>query len=143
MSKHISLVIPGKPVAKARPRVFRHGKFTRAVTPTNTVNYETQIRERFATEYPGFEPMDGGLSLMLDADFPIPTSASKRKRELMLDGEIYRVQKPDLDNVIKIVMDALTGLAYKDDSQIVEIAATKGWSETPRVSIELHPVRAE
>ena len=130
----IRLTIPGVPVAKQRARVTRRGF---AFTPAKTVHYETYIQELFAVQYPGFRPMAGPLGLKIWAYFPIPKGTSKRTRELMEAGFIRRDKRPDWDNLGKAVSDALNGLAYVDDGQIVSAFIEKRYSERPRLEVEL------
>ena len=82
----------------------------------------------------------GPLKLTITAYFPIPSSASKKKKELMLAGIIRPTIKPDWDNIGKIVTDALNHLAYDDDKQIVEAIVRKLYSDEPRVEIEIEEV---
>ena len=130
----IKLTIPGVPVAKQRARVTRRGF---AFTPAKTVHYETYIQELFAVQYPAFAPLTGPITLRMWAYFPIPKGTSKRTRELMESGFIKRDKRPDYDNVSKAVSDALNGLAYNDDGQIVSASIEKLYSERPRLEIEL------
>lgn len=127
-----SLTIPGDPVAKARPRVGKYGTFT----PQKTKNYETLVKELYFTKY-GQTLMEGELKIDLKAFFSIPKSTSKKKRAEMQDGRIRPTKKPDIDNIIKSVTDALNGVAYVDDSQVVEIVAHKHYSDVPRVEIHI------
>jgi Holliday junction resolvase RusA-like endonuclease len=129
----IKLTIPGLPCAKQRARVTRRGF---AFTPAKTVHYETFIRELFAVQYPGFEPLTGPIVLKVWAYFPIPKGTSKRTRELMEGGFIRRDRKPDWDNLGKIVSDALNGMAYADDGQIGAASVEKLYSGRPRLEIE-------
>lgn len=134
----INLVIPGKPMGKQRPRVLKNGI---SYTPKETVNYETYIKTIYATEC-GQEPLQGALQMKITAYFPIPKSASKVKKKAMERGDIRPTKRPDSDNIIKIVADALNGLAYKDDSQIVSCTLDKYYSEVPRVQVQIRKVEA-
>lgn len=125
----IKLRILGEPVAKARAKVTRWG----AYTPEKTVNYETLIQEIYMQEER--EKLNGELEMQVIAYFSIPKNTSKKKLEEMLKGTIRPTKKPDLDNIIKIVGDALNKIAYDDDSQIVRVSAEKWYSDTPRVEI--------
>ena len=90
-----SLIIPGDPVPKGRPRVYRgHG-----VTPSRTRIAESRIRADFMAKYPDGEPFDGPVKVVVEF--------WKAKRG-----------RPDLDNLVKLVTDALNGVAYRDDEQI-------------------------
>ncbi len=132
----LEFTIPGEPVAKGRPRMTRQG---RAYTPKKTVNYETLIQECFAIAYPGHQPITGPLGLKIDAHFTVPASWSLKKQRQAYDGQLRPTKKPDIDNVIKC-MDALNGIAWKDDSQIVTVIASKWYSDRPRVEIEITEV---
>jgi Holliday junction resolvase RusA-like endonuclease len=113
----IKLIIPGKPMGKQRPRVMKSGI---TYTPKETVNYETLVKQLYITHHSG-ELLGGSVHMGIVAYFDIPKSAPKKNRELMLKGEILPTKKPDMDNIVKIIADALNGLAYHDDSQIVSL----------------------
>ena len=138
--KGVWLTIPGKPFGKQRHRSTRQGH---TYTPTKTVNYETQIKERFATCYPGFAPMDGPLLMNVSAYFPIAKSTSKKRAEMMRRDELFPTKKPDFDNISKVVGDALNGLAYRDDCQVVTGHIEKRFRDTPRVEIEIYRIQKE
>ncbi len=53
----------------------------------------------------------------------------------MLGGKILPAKKPDIDNVVKAVLDALNGVAYRDDTQVIELHVRKSYSEKPRVEV--------
>jgi len=129
-----TLTIPGEPVAKGRPRVTNRGI---TYTPAKTKNYETLVQELYWAKYRGKDMLQGQLTMTIDAYFQIPKSASKKKREAMLRGEDRPTKRPDLDNCIKSIADALNGIAYQDDSYIVEVIARKWWAEQPLVEITI------
>lgn len=142
MKTLINLTVPGEPQGKQRPkaRIFGKGQKARGMlyTPEKTVQYETFIKELFAIKYPDFEPVEIALTLVLTAGLTIPTSASRIKKQKMEDGEIRPTKKPDNDNVLKAVMDALEGLAYKNDSQIVSAGVDKFYSTKPGLMISIY-----
>lgn len=133
----ITLVIPGEPVAKGRPRVMRSGV---TFTPPKTLNYETLIKELFIISRQAL--MTGELRAEIDAYFTINKTVSQKKKEQMINQQIRPTKRPDLDNVAKAVLDALNGLAYNDDSQIVSLTINKYWAEVPRVTIKIEEVQA-
>ena len=133
----IILTIPGEPVAKGRPRMMKSGI---AFTPTKTRNYETLVKELYIIENRDKPMLEGQLSASINAHFTIPKSASKKNREKMLEWEIRPTKRPDLDNIAKAVLDALNGLAYQDDSQIVSLTVNKFYSEVPGVEIFIEEV---
>lgn len=128
----IKLIIPGEPVAKQRPKVYNG----RGVTPEKTVNYETLVRQLYITQY-FRQQLEGQLRLTVTAYLKIPKSASKKAKEDMISGKTRPTKKPDWDNLGKIISDALNGLAYKDDSQIVSATVDKWYSIYPRVEVEI------
>jgi Holliday junction resolvase RusA-like endonuclease len=134
----VKLIIPGEPVAKARPRVTKSGI---AYTPAKTKNYETLVQELYIINYPDKVPLEGELIAMVNAYFTIPKSASKKKRKLMSLGDIRPTKRPDLDNIAKSILDALNSLAYKDDSQIVSLTINKYYSEKPRVEVGIDKLK--
>lgn len=132
---HIKLTVPGNPQGKQRPKAMRKGQFTGIYTPEKTVNYETYIKELFVTKYPDFMPMVGPLIMQFTAFVSIPASTSQKKKALMLDGLIIPEKTPDIDNILKIIMDALESVAYKRDSQIAVAVNVKLYSERPRLEL--------
>ena len=131
----------GEAVGKGRPRVTAsRGKFAHAYTPQKTKDFENAIRFEFMAS--NCEPMPvykRGMSLkaavLIGAS--IPKSYSKKKQALCRDGMIVPAKKPDVDNVLKAVFDALQGYAYEDDSQIVVIKTEKRFQEAPFVEVVL------
>ena len=133
MEKKIEFEVLGKPVGKGRPRFRNAGKFVQTYTPEKTAVFENLVRLSF--QQAGGVKLNGALQMIIFAGFPIPKSVSKKRREAILSGEDQYTHKPDADNVAKAVCDALNGLAYDDDSQIVELVVQKAYSETPRTRV--------
>lgn len=132
----IRFIIPGEPVAKGRPRVTKWGTYT----PEKTKNYETLVRELYIIQH-GQTLLEGELEVKIKAYFTIPKSTSKKKKALMIGKDIRPTKKPDIDNVMKSVTDALNEIAYKDDSQIVSATVSKYYSEEPRVEVEISKIQ--
>lgn len=142
----IELTIPGQPVAKqsAKFRSVRtkSGKsFVMAYTPKKIVNYEVFIKELFAIKYPDFPLWEGAVSTNITAYLTIPKSKSKKQKELMRSGKILPIIKPDEDNIKKPINDALEGLVYKRDSQIVRSSFAKFYSDSPRTEIIMSEIK--
>ena len=139
----VDFTVPGQPVAKGRPKFSRQGGFVRAYTPEKTVAYETLVKLAAGEAMAGARPMQGPLSLMLRLYVAIPKSTTKRDRARISAGEFYPVRKPDLDNVLKAVTDAMNGIVYDDDAQIVTVMVTKLYAETPRAEVSVVQMAAE
>lgn len=128
-------VIFGEPVAQGRPRFSRQGGFVKAYDPAKSRDYKSYVR-MIAAQHAPAEPVQGAVILSLKIYRSIPKAMPKYKRALALAGQIRPVTKPDVSNVLKGVEDALKGLWYKDDSQIVGYGAMGKWyAERPRIEI--------
>ena len=120
---------------KQRPRMNTYTG--RAYTPNKTKNYEYLVRQLFVYKYPKFEPIVGRVKLSIIAYFELPKSISKQKEAEMLAGIISPTKRPDIDNITKIILDALNKFAYKDDAQIIEATIIKKYARTPRVLVKI------
>ena len=69
------------------------------------------------------------------------TKNRSKNKQLILkdDAPFYKSSKADLDNLVKFVCDALNGIFYKDDSQIVSIYASKVWGAEDYVFVKVSP----
>lgn len=125
--------IPGKIQAKQRPRF--NGKF--AYTPANTVNYENWIKACYLRQYGNEKIIETAISVEIEAYFEMPQSASKKKKIAMIDNRILPTVKPDTDNIAKSILDALNGIAFKDDKQVVELVVKKMYAVEPRAIVTI------
>lgn len=133
----VKFTIDGEPTGKGRARVFHNNGITRAVTPEKTVNYENLVKLMFKqTQFkPSDEAYRGEIHIRVRCYYSIPKSATKGKRASMLAIDIRPMKKPDADNVLKCVADALNGIAYHDDSQITEACIEKYYGDRPSVEV--------
>lgn len=126
----------GEPFAKQRPRAARKGSFVTIYTPRETKEYEKKVEIAFNKIYRG-EQLSGALTVKVDGIFTVSKSLSKVKQKKMLNNEIQHTKKPDCDNMAKICLDALNGIAYPDDSIIDKLFITKKYGSTPMVQIKI------
>lgn len=131
----IRLTIPGEPVGKQRPRAVNRGGFVSMYTPKETVNYESYVKSLFVQAYPEHVPFDVPLKVDIIVTRTIPKTVSQKMREAMLSGEFKVRTKPDLDNVVKTLFDALNKVAYTDDNLIYDLHAIKSYGEVPKVEM--------
>ena len=117
----LTFVVPGKPYAKKRPRFSR--KSGRAYDPTENAVAEASIGTIALPLFP--HPLAGPIKLEVVATFATAASWSKAKTALLIHRP--HCQKPDGDNCVKAVMDALNRIAWADDGQVYSIAVTKMW----------------
>lgn len=138
----VRFTILGEPKGKGRPRFCRNTGH--AITPKDTVAYETLVRMEYGVAYSDFKfPDDAMLDMRIKAFYSIPKSASKKKRASMLANEIRPTKKPDMDNVVKIIADSLNQVAYRDDTQIVDCQCRKFYSENPRVEVMIKEIQPQ
>lgn len=140
---NLVFTIPGSPVAKGRPKLTTIGGMARAYTPAKTRNYEALVRVAAQEAMSGRPLMDGPLHLYVGVYLGIPDSWSKRKKAAALEQLVLPTKKPDVDNVIKAVSDGMNTVAFTDDSRIVNLTASKRYSDMPRVEVVLTPVDGE
>lgn len=134
----IKFTVLGEPQGKGRPKFSRQGGFVKTYTPDKTVLYENLIRTEYLRQclgqrFPDKEP----LAMHIKAYYTIPASASKKRQAAMEAGEVRPVKKPDVDNIIKVVADSLNQVAYRDDTDIVEVALEKFYARQPRIEVEI------
>lgn len=134
MADKLRFMIPGKPMGKGRPRFAGYG---RPYTPEKTVNYETLVKLEFQAQCGGAWMADAPVRMSIEVYMDVPQNASKRRKALMLSGKLWPTKRPDFDNIGKIIADALNGLAYHDDAQVVDARVVKRYGETPRVEVEI------
>lgn len=115
----VEFSIDGAPTGKERPRVCRFGTYT----PKKTVDYEKKVKKAFSEQTD--KCFDSAINVSIRANYDIPKSYSKKRRKLIEDRLELPTKKPDCDNIAKIILDALNGLAYKDDSQVVVLRVYK------------------
>lgn len=126
-----SIVIEGKPQPKERARVIRG----HAYTPTKTAAYEQKVARAWSAKYP--DQLEGDIRVSVICSMSIPTSWSGVKKERARRGIIYPSVRPDLDNLVKAVLDGLNGVAFLDDKQVVELFARKEYADEPRTLVRI------
>lgn len=113
----VSFTIPGRVKGKGRPKFARRGAFVHAYTPAETANSEAMVRSLAADAMAGRAPFQGPLILDVALVLNTPASWSKKKRAAAL----YVTGKPDIDNIAKLIGDALNGIVWSDDSQLCDL----------------------
>ena len=125
MTFQVMFSVEGTPIGKGRPKFARRGNFVSTYTPTKTRDYETLIAEAARIAMSTAEPLKTPVAAYIYITVPIPQSYSKKRSAACLDGFERPCKKPDADNILKAYFDAMNGIVYEDDSQIVSIHATK------------------
>lgn len=142
MIDKISFTVPGVPVAKGRARSFVRNGHVAHYTPEKTANYENLVKVK-AEWAMGSNPLiECAVGVDISLFVPIPKSWSKKKQNDALINKIRPTSKPDLDNYLKILGDALNGIVWHDDKQVVYVSAGKFYSDVPRAEIEIKAIEA-
>ena len=117
----------GKPKGKARPRF--DGRHKRIFTPSSTADYERLVRQAYISS--------GGY--LLSETEPIKILIIAQFKKAVSSKKTAPTMKPDNDNIEKAVCDALNGIAYRDDSQIVHSEVRKVWARdgVPKIIVKI------
>lgn len=134
----VIFTVPGRPQGKGRAKTYhnKNTEFSTTVTPDKTVLYENFIKDRYLQQADGaFFESGVPVHIGIVARFLPPKSTSKKRKAQMLGGEVLPLKKPDIDNVVKAVCDALNGIAYHDDAQVASIQIVKVYSAIEGIDI--------
>lgn len=135
----IEFTLPLEPVPKARPRLGAG----RIYTSPKTALFEGRVRRlsREAMNARGLKPTADPLTVTLTFIMPIPQSTSKAQRAELARGMPHH-KKPDLDNLIKAVLDGMNERVFKDDHQVWELNAKKIYGEEPSIIVKVETKKA-
>ena len=141
----IKITVPGRPVAKNRPRFFRRGNHVGV--------YSDQTTEEGRWIVLANSQIDGrvtDVAVHLDMVFVLPRpkghyGTGRNAGKLKASAPSHPKGRPDIDNYIKFVMDCINGMGkvWKDDSQVVSINALKRYGETPKTIISIYEAENE
>ena len=120
---------------KGRPRFARQGTFVKTYTDAKTLTYEKSIQTYAKQAMGSTSPLIGAVAAYLHIGIPIPPSYSKTRQIACIEGVERPTKKPDIDNIVKAVLDGMNGIVYLDDKQVVDLHLTKVYSETEGIDI--------
>ncbi len=137
--KTICFDVPGLPQSQGSLRAFVRGNKA-ILTSTNTKlrAWRADVRTIAADHCP--EPTRGAVTIGLGFDFPRPAShygTGKNAEILRRNAPVRHMQTPDLDKCLRASLDALSGIVYHDDKQVVQTIALKRWSLAPATSFAI------
>lgn len=139
ISTEIAFVVPGEPVGKGRPRSTVIAGYVRVYSPPKTEAYERMVATYAKLAMGSALPLEGPLSASLLFRHSVPRSYSHRRRRAILAGLEPYLGRYDVDNLTKSVLDALNGLIFHDDKQIVRLNVLKRPDANPGVDILVKP----
>lgn len=133
----VTVVVFGPPVPKGRPRLSTIDGHARAFTPAKTRRYEDLIRLEAGRVMEGRDQLQGPTAVRIRAYMQTPQAIAKHKAKgpAAEAGELRPITKPDADNFAKVI-DALNGIVWPDDNQVVELTVSKFYSTRPRLELE-------
>ena len=127
--------VPGKVIGKGRPRL---NSYTGVVyTPTRTKDYESLVEQYFLLKYPRFKALEGRIKVNIIAYFSIPKTTKKADINEMLENNISPTKKPDIDNIVKAILDSMNKFAFKDDNQITKLEVEKKYAIEDKVYVKI------
>lgn len=127
-----------EPKGKGRPRF--NSWTGRAYTPKDTREYEEFIRQEFLSGYPKAKAIETPIRISIVAYHGIPKSYSARRAEDCFNGTEKPAKKPDVDNIAKAVLDALNGIAFLDDKQVIAMRVLKAWHYVGHTDVVIEEV---
>lgn len=134
----ITFTVPGEPRGKGRPRFSKNGH---AYTDSETKAYENKIIAYYRKAHGAARTADTAfVTVDVIAYLPIPKGATKTQAAGMAEKKILPSRKPDVDNILKVVLDALNGVAYKDDARVHKTSCVKYYSAEPRLEVTIKAV---
>lgn len=127
--------VPGKIIGKGRPRLNTNTGII--YTPTKTKDYETLIEQYYLLKYPKINQLEGRLKVSIIAYFSIPKTTKKSDINEMLENNISPTKKPDIDNIVKVILDSMNKFAFKDDTQITKLEVEKRYGLEEKICIKI------
>lgn len=135
MTLVVTFSVDGIPHGKGRPRFRRIGNFVSTYTDAKTKTYEALVKEAAQKAMGSTEPLETPVAFYCHIRLPVPKSYPKKRVEACLNGSEWPTKKSDIDNYCKSIMDALNGVVYLDDSQVVYLLSTKKYSTVAGVDV--------
>ena len=144
----VKFTVTGEPVGKGRPRFrvagTKENPYVQTYTDDKTARYEDRVRAEYRKQCRSFKFEAGTMiDMRIIAYYRIPKSETKGMKTAMEARVIRPMKTPDCDNVLKVIADALNGVAYKDDRAIVDCQIRKYYSHQPRVEVTILPAKNE
>jgi Holliday junction resolvase RusA-like endonuclease len=131
----LTFEVPGDPHGKGRPKFARRGNFVQTYTDKKTASYEDLVKFHANIAMVDLDPLKGAVAVYIYIKLAVPKSYSKKRTEACLSGLERPTKKPDWDNVAKSICDAMNGIVYMDDTQIVDAHVTKVYAANAGVDV--------
>ena len=139
MGGELRFCIPGEVRGKGRPRATAVNGQARMFTDSKTRSYETRIADAATAALGQRPPLEGPLEMHIRVRLVPPASTPKKARVLMIAGSLMPTKKPDLDNVLKAILDGCNKIAFQDDVLVVKFSAVKIYADVSGVDVLIRP----
>ncbi len=126
--------IHSTPVPQKQTRFIARRGYCKGIDPSKQDKEQIQWQVRpYAPEH----PLEGPIQLDLMFYMPIPKTTPKMRVKQMLNGIMYPIKRPDIDNLSYLIVNALKSIIYEDDSQIVDLYLHKRYGEVPKTIVKV------
>lgn len=139
----MKLTIPVEPQPQSRPRFTARGRYVHAYENKKITMYKRMVAATYQSYFGTVKPTEKAIAVDVVFYRPVQKSISKIERQRRLTGKSLPAIKPDIDNYVKAILDALNGVAFRDDKQIISLNAKKLYSDKPRTEIEIKEIWEE
>lgn len=131
--------IPELAVGKQRPKFSSRNNYVVAYTPSKTKKYENTLRSYMTNVMQVRDIYKKAIDVEINIEIIPPKTKinTKKSKELFLMGELYPTVKPDIDNYAKAILDAMNGIVFRDDAQIINLNITKRYSQTNNIIVKV------
>lgn len=133
----VVFIVPGTPVGKGRPRFAKVGGAVRTYTPEKTATYENLVKIKAQEAMAGRPVIVGPVDVSIYLVIIPPASWSQKKQRDAMAGEIHPTSRPDIDNVLKGVMDACNEVVFRDDKQVVNVWVSKRYGQSAQATVRV------
>lgn len=127
-----------EPVSQLRPK-FSARPFPHEYDPPKVKKYKVELHRLAvkAMSEQKMKPLEGSIAVTITFYRAIQKSVSKAEHERRVNGQTLPNVKPDVDNYVKSLLDALNGAVWSDDAMITDLSAKKRYSEKPHIELEV------
>lgn len=130
----VTFFCPGKPIQQGSKNIGRHGQMYDAKSEDLRIwRAEVGLTGLASMNKIRLDPFPGEVELWLDFRFLRPKAHYNTKGELRSGAPSSHIFKPDLDKLVRAVLDGLTGVVYDDDRYVTNLSATKTWTSIPEM----------
>lgn len=141
MTKSFSFIVPGEVRGQGRPRTAIRGGYASIYDSpedkANKHNIQLYAAEAMTSAEHGnlISSPKTGISVEILCYVKVPETMSKKRKEMAYRGEIRPLRKPDLDNVMKAVLDACNGVVWRDDKEVTKALICRYYSDRPKLVV--------